>query len=542
MSGLFGLASSSDDHTLEAFGDFVPRGGHTSGQCGHSPSITNEANDTPSPFASYSKEVNLLIIGAGVFGLSAALHLLRRGYKHVTVLDRSDVFPAPDAASTDINKIVRSSYSDAFYTRLAKEAIELWKGDNDTWNGCYFESGVAVLGNLSPSSDGYAAKAYRNDIELGQHVITIENHSDFAPFFDGVKLGEAFKCGYVNLEGGWAFASKGLECARKTVEQLGGRVVGGKKVVQLVFDDDDPGTNEVVGGEGKCKGVKLEGGMVLDADVTIVATGAWTGSLFGEEGTGLGEGKVVATAHWVVMVQLSEEEAVSYRKIPVVLDFNTGFYLFPPNHDNIVKMAFHNSGFVDSQPLASAPSNTPSSPTVPTPRTTPLCPGTHLAIPHHLSDQHRQCLTAILPELGAKPFKGTRLCWYTDTPDANWIIDWHPKRKGLMFATGGSGHGYKVGVASEWRLALPLCPRTRYHSTYRPLFGGCLQFLPVLGRLVADRFEERWTTISSNAFHSGGGRGEDPSRRVRFLPYSRKIQDLTCSREAHTLLQAIMGS
>lgn len=35
-----------------------------------------------------SKSAPILIVGAGVFGLSTALHLGKRGYKNVTVLDK----------------------------------------------------------------------------------------------------------------------------------------------------------------------------------------------------------------------------------------------------------------------------------------------------------------------------------------------------------------------------------------------------------------------------------------------------------------------
>lgn len=50
---------------------------------------------------------SVLIVGAGVFGLSTAYHLLKRDYSRVTVLDKSTVLPAPDGASVDINRIVR---------------------------------------------------------------------------------------------------------------------------------------------------------------------------------------------------------------------------------------------------------------------------------------------------------------------------------------------------------------------------------------------------------------------------------------------------
>lgn len=54
--------------------------------------------------ASSTSSPAVVIIGAGVFGLSTAYHLLERGYTGVTVLDRAEHLPAVDAASTDMNK------------------------------------------------------------------------------------------------------------------------------------------------------------------------------------------------------------------------------------------------------------------------------------------------------------------------------------------------------------------------------------------------------------------------------------------------------
>ena len=51
-----------------------------------------------------NKDSQILVVGAGCFGLSTAYHLLRRGYTRVTILDRGTILPCPDAASTDLNK------------------------------------------------------------------------------------------------------------------------------------------------------------------------------------------------------------------------------------------------------------------------------------------------------------------------------------------------------------------------------------------------------------------------------------------------------
>lgn len=59
-----------------------------------------------------SSELNyssaILVVGAGTWGASTALHLARRGYTNVTVLD---AYPQPSAisAGNDVNKIVSFS-------------------------------------------------------------------------------------------------------------------------------------------------------------------------------------------------------------------------------------------------------------------------------------------------------------------------------------------------------------------------------------------------------------------------------------------------
>jgi sarcosine oxidase / L-pipecolate oxidase len=47
----------------------------------------------------------IIIIGGGTWGLSTALHLARRGYTEITVLDAHPI-PSPISAGNDVNKIV----------------------------------------------------------------------------------------------------------------------------------------------------------------------------------------------------------------------------------------------------------------------------------------------------------------------------------------------------------------------------------------------------------------------------------------------------
>ena len=51
-----------------------------------------------------TKESSILIVGGGTWGCSTALHLARRGYTNVTLLDVNYI-PSPISAGHDVNKI-----------------------------------------------------------------------------------------------------------------------------------------------------------------------------------------------------------------------------------------------------------------------------------------------------------------------------------------------------------------------------------------------------------------------------------------------------
>lgn len=47
------------------------------------------------------------------------------------------------------------------------------------------------------------------------------------------------------------------------------------------------------------------------------------------------------------------------------------------------------------------------------------------------------------PELVPLGISSTRLCWYTDSIDNSFVVDFVPGRPGLAVCSGGSGHGFK---------------------------------------------------------------------------------------------------
>lgn len=74
--------------------------------------------------------------------------------------------------------------------------------------------------------------------------------------------------GYLNLDGGWAEAARGLDAMLANVQKLGARVEGGKEVTGLLKDE-----------KGKTCGVQCTDGSSFPADIVVLAAGAWAPAL-----------------------------------------------------------------------------------------------------------------------------------------------------------------------------------------------------------------------------------------------------------------------
>src|SRR5438034_795777 len=87
----------------------------------------------------------VIVVGAGINGVTAAIELKKRGHKVILV----DPGPLPHflAASTDISKAVRAAYGvDEGYVVLAERSIKLWREWNKEFGvELYHEVGVMFV-------------------------------------------------------------------------------------------------------------------------------------------------------------------------------------------------------------------------------------------------------------------------------------------------------------------------------------------------------------------------------------------------------------
>lgn len=388
---------------------------------------------------------SILIVGSGLFGLSTAWALTKRprfDKTTITVLDNArGQFPPEDAASVDKSRIVRADYADADYAALGAEAQAEWRKQADGevgGEGRYSENGIVVMANKSAVRYGkkvgmdYARASWENVSNIARKsgqpdkVFAIEGQEALKAYVGSG--GNPGDWGYVNKLSGWTDNGASMKWMYEQVKKTG----------RINFVDAE--AQELVTEGTQVTGARLKDGRVLKADVTFVAAGAWTGSLIDLRG------RAEATGHVLGYIDISKEEQELLGNNPTVINFTSGMFVIPPR-DGVLKVAQHAYGYLNPRTVTGA---LPPSPTHERKPIVTSLPRTKRdngfeSIPETAARGLRQGLKDLLPARGfeSRPWSKTKMCWYSDTRDADWLVDWHPGWDGLFIATGDSGHGFK---------------------------------------------------------------------------------------------------
>jgi glycine/D-amino acid oxidase-like deaminating enzyme len=339
--------------------------------------------------------VRVLVIGSGIFGVTAALELRARGCD-VTLADPGPI-PHPLAESTDISKVVRCDYAaDEDYTTLGERALDGWRRWNATWRVPRFhETGVTFLTRAPMQPGGFEHDSYALLSRRGHRIQRLDATA-IAARFPAYRPGVLVD-GYYHHDGGWAESGAVVAQLVRDATDAGVTVRGDLAIDRLVDDG------------------ALAGAEHLAAEAIVLCTGAWTPLLVPELA-----GALHAVGQPVFHLRPADPSLFTAAHFPVFgADISrTGYYGFPVNRDGIIKIANHGAG-IQLPPDA--------------PRNITDAQETHL----------RAFLRETFPALADAPIVARRLCVYGDTRDGDFWIARHPERPDLTVAAGGSGHGFK---------------------------------------------------------------------------------------------------
>jgi glycine/D-amino acid oxidase-like deaminating enzyme len=372
--------------------------------------------------------VKVIVVGAGINGVTAAIELKERG--HEVVLIDPGPLPHPLAASTDISKVVRAAYGeDEDYTELAERSIKRWRKWNEEFNAeLYHEVGVMFMRRREMRPGDFEYESFKTLQRRAHKVERMNSALQRFPAWDP----ELFPDGVLELEAGYAESGRAVAALVGRAKSAGVHLLQGRQFVCL-----DEGEERVRGVVLRQKKESRAADTVpncaeekIAADLVIMATGAWTPWVLP-----CTQAFFRSTGQPVFHLKPSKPELFAPERFPVFgADITTtGYYGFPVSREGIVKVAQHGPGREVS----------PDSP--------------ERAVSAEQVRDLREFLQWAFPALASAPIVYTRLCMYCDTHDGHFWIARDPERPGLVIAAGDCGHGFK--------------------------------FAPVLGELIADAVE-----------------------------------------------------
>ena len=247
--------------------------------------------------------------------------------------------------------------------------------------------------------------------------------------------------GYLNRAAGYAHSANALLGIYRIVRDRGVKFYSGDSgsVTEILYAAN-PATATATS-ERMSTGVRTKTG-VFHAKLVIVAAGAAAAKLVPEAGQ-----HVVAKSWSVAHVQLTDEETAALRGVPVTYARDLGFFFEPDPKTNLLKLCPMGGGYVNTDTrtgVSHAPDSLGQSNFMPA------------------SDQRkvRQLLAHTVPALAGRPLVRQSLCWFADTSDSDFIVDYVPETgSSVLLLSGDSGHGFKMfPIVGNWVRDMLLAP------------------------------------------------------------------------------------
>jgi glycine/D-amino acid oxidase-like deaminating enzyme len=343
---------------------------------------------------------DVVIVGGGLEGCSAAWSLTQRGITDVTIVERDTVGSGGTGKSSGV---VRCHYGVSSLAAMATRSLDLFEnadeilGEDVGFHQTGYVVGVGPhnVEAIHASMDAQRAVGVRTEHIGRDDVQRLWPVADLEPF-------AAFAW---EARGGYGDAYQTAQAFAAAARRQGVRLRQGATVTELVTD------------KGRATGVRLADGTVIWADTVVVAAGPWSVPLLAAHGIDL---PITVHREQIVLIDPGQD----LGDIPVFSDLVSLQYIRPEGSDG--QILFGNSDLAELEPAD---------------------PDNYL---NRATDDFIELtidkVGTRLPGLENPSIASTYAGCYDVTPDFNPVISRTPI-DGLITAAGFSGHGFKIAPA-----------------------------------------------------------------------------------------------
>jgi len=361
--------------------------------------------------------VDVAVIGLGVMGSAALLHLARRGRRVVGI---EQFTPGHDRGSSHgETRIIRLGYFEhPSYVPLVRAALPLWRAlEQDAGQSLLHVTGIVEIG----APDGTLVAGTLRSARAHGLAHEVLDAADVMRRFPAFRLPGDF-VGVFQPEAGILLAEPAIRAQVALARAAGAQVRTNERVRAI---------------EPRSAGVRIvtERG-VVEAGQAIVAAGPWLPQLLPAFPV-----PVRVTRQVIGWFEPADPALFARDRCPIFMIENRNgiFYGFPSGAKPGIKFAKHHHAdeAVD--------------PSVPT---RPMDDADEALL--------REALAAHVPSLDGR-LVSSQTCRYTTTPDGDFIVDRLPGTPAIIVASPCSGHGFKFApVIGEILADLAMAGATRH--------------------------------------------------------------------------------
>jgi sarcosine oxidase len=346
---------------------------------------------------------DVIVAGLGAMGSATAYHLARRGVR-VLGLEQFASGHTLGSSHGDSRIIRELYYEHPLYVPLVQRAYELWEqlGEEADADLMRVTGGVMLGERSSELVRGAMLSGETHGIpaEVLEREDVVSRFPAFAPPNGYVGVWDA-RAGYLRPE---ACIEAHASLARRAGATLR------YEEPMLRWEADGNGVR-VSTSYGEYRAARL-----------ALCVGAWTKSVLAELGLPL------RVERQVLVWFEPPEPAESYGedRLPIFMcELASGRLVYGfPRLERGVKLAIHHEGALHDSPEQV----------------------NRMVLPGDI-EALKESLAHFLPALSKAAVRESVTCIYTDTPDAHFLVDFHPRHPQVLFSTPCSGHGFKFSSA-----------------------------------------------------------------------------------------------